>query len=130
MDFRAWAFSIEKSSSMRFRFVSSEDFTYYDQSCLNPVRGTMQIHQIVGIGNNKLKSRNLSCFCRSCFSSGKFLFGCQGWSSHCIIKGCKPSNKNELDDELPHDNQPEPGQMLPNIDTEKPIYMYSRMNSK
>jgi hypothetical protein len=47
MDFRA--FSIEKSSSMRFHFVSSGDFTSYDQSRLNPVRGTMQIHQIVGI---------------------------------------------------------------------------------
>jgi hypothetical protein len=30
-------------------FVSSGDFTSYDQSRLNPVRGTMQIHQIVGI---------------------------------------------------------------------------------
>jgi hypothetical protein len=121
MDFRAWAFSIEKSSSMRFHFVSSEDFTSYDQSRLNPVRGTMQIHQIVGIGNNQLKSRNLSCFCRSCFSSGKFLFGCEGWSSHCIIKGCKPSNKNELDDEPLHDNQPD--QMLPNLDTETDIHV-------
>ena len=83
----------------------------------------MQIHQNVGIGNNQLKSRNLSCFCGSCFSSGKFLFGCKGWSSHCIIKGCKPSNKNELDDELPHDNQPEPGQMLPNLDTETDIHV-------
>jgi hypothetical protein len=121
MDFRAWAFSIGKSSSMRFRFVSSEDFTSYDQSRLNPVCGTMQIHQIVGIGNNQLKSRNLSCFCRSCFSSGKFLFGCEGWSSHCIIKGCKPSNKNELDDEPLHDNQPD--QMLPNLDTETDIHV-------
>ena len=125
MDFRAWSFSIEKSSSMRFRFVSSEDFTSYDQSRLNPLRGTMQIHQNVGIGNNQLKSRNLSCFCGSCFSSGKFLFGCEGWSSHCIIKGCKPTNKNELDDELPHDNQSEPGQMLPNLDTETDIHVQS-----
>ena len=57
MDFRAWAVSIEKSSSMRFHFVSSEDFTSYDQSRLNPVHGTMQIHQIVGIGNNQLIKR-------------------------------------------------------------------------
>ena len=125
MDFRAWSFSIEKSSSMRFRFVSSEDFTSYDQSRLNPLRGTMQIHQNVGIGNNQLKSRNLSCFCGSCFSSGKFLFGCEGWSSHCIIKGCKPSNKNELDDEFLHGDQPEPGQMLPNLDTETDIHVQS-----
>jgi hypothetical protein len=44
---------------------------------------------------------------------------------HCIIKGCKPSNKNELDDELPHDNQSEPGQMLPNLDTETDIHVQS-----
>jgi hypothetical protein len=94
-------------------------------SRLNPLRGTMQIHQIVGIGNNQLKLRNLSCFYRSCFSSGKFLFGCEVWSSHCIIKGCKPSNKNELDDEFLHDDQPEPGQMLPNLDTETDIHVQS-----
>jgi hypothetical protein len=39
-----------------------------------------------------------------------------------MIKGCKPSNKNELD-ELPHDIQPEPGQMLPNLDTETDIHV-------
>jgi hypothetical protein len=55
----------------------------------------------------------------------KFLFGCDGWSSHCINKGYKPSNKNELDDELPHDNQSEPGQMLPNLDTETDIHVQS-----
>ena len=42
-----------------------------------------------------------------------------------MIKGCKPSNKNELHDELPHDNQPEPGQMLPNLDTETDIHVES-----
>lgn len=29
------------------------------------------------------------------------------------------------DDELPHDNQPEPGQMLPNLDTETDIHVQS-----
>jgi hypothetical protein len=48
-----------------------------------------------------------------------------GMVKHCIIKGCKPSNKNELDDELPHDNQSEPGQMLPNLDTETDIHVQS-----
>jgi hypothetical protein len=57
MDFRAWAFSIEKSSSMRFRFASSEDFTPYDQSRFNPVRGTMQIHQIVYMAATKSSDR-------------------------------------------------------------------------
>jgi hypothetical protein len=37
----------------------------------------------------------------------------------------QPSNKNEMHDELPHDNQPEPGQMLPNLDTETDMHVES-----
>jgi hypothetical protein len=35
------------------------------------------------------------------------------------------ANKNEMHDELPHDNQPEPGQMLPNLDTETDMHVES-----
>ena len=79
--FYQWA----KSSSMKnvtFVFVPSTECDKKRtelnewQSALKPIKGTMKLHAVVGLGNSKVKVRDVSCYCAECLSGDL----CNGWS--------------------------------------------------
>ena len=54
-----------------------------------PVAGTMKVHAVNGLEENKVAVRNISCFCYNCFPAMQFeeKSCCDGWSTHNLQKG-------------------------------------------
>jgi len=76
----------ETGSYTRYVFVPKAEceFALDELSKLNikPVKGTMEIHSVVKIGQGEFAVRSTSCFCDQCFENGKFTVLCSGWTKH------------------------------------------------
>ena len=48
----------------------------------------MKVHAAVGLGNNSVMVRDVSCFCFKCFEGVKFCEEscCDGWEKHNLLK--------------------------------------------
>ena len=80
-DFYAWTQS--PFCSMRnvtFRFVSKEKCVETSAEIekwdTKPIKGTMKIHAVTGLGSNAVLVRNTSCYCTGCLGGPQH---CDGW---------------------------------------------------
>jgi len=66
--------------NVQFRFVESKKCSDVEKQQANiplkPIKGTMKLHAVVGLGNSKIYTRDVSCYCENC-RTGKM---CDGWS--------------------------------------------------
>ena len=73
-DFFAWAKESEETSTIRFRFLYSEDCAnaalFLSEACkdIKPVQGTMKLHPVLLHAANKIWVRDTSCFGDCCFN--------------------------------------------------------------
>ncbi|XP_069109647.1 uncharacterized protein [Argopecten irradians] len=70
-DFYEWTQSDTCSmQNVKFRFVAKErcesTASELQNLHLKPVKGTMKIHAVVGLGDNGISVRNVSCYCDAC----------------------------------------------------------------
>ena len=74
-DFYQWAKTTEYASSIKFTFLSSEEYengaSFLDQACtsISTVTGTMKIHAAFPHETNSIWVREMSCFCRGCLTT-------------------------------------------------------------
>ena len=68
---------------------------------IKPVQGTMKVHAAVGLGNNKVMVRDVSCFCFKCFEGVRFCQEscCEGCEKHNFLK--KQKKKDETNSNVP-----------------------------
>ena len=68
---------------------------------IKPVQGTMKVHAAVGLGNNSVMVRDVSCFCFKCFEGVKFCEEscCDGWENHNFLE--KQKKKGETNSDVP-----------------------------
>ena len=78
LDIFAWSQETKNESKIKYLFVSSEERKVCKKllqeigETLKPVAGTMKVHAVNGLEENKVAVRNMSCFCYSCFPAMKF----------------------------------------------------------
>ena len=69
--FFEWAIS-SSMKNVKFKFVPSrqcEEVTKeIEEHVLKTVKGTIKIHCVVGLGNSKIKVKDVSCYCNTCLS--------------------------------------------------------------
>ena len=78
-DFHAWA--IQSSlKKVNFIFVSTQkcqkEAEAMKRTTLKPIKGTMKIHAVAGLGESKIMVRETSCYCKKCLSA---LYACERW---------------------------------------------------
>ena len=66
---------------------------------IKPVQGTMKVHAAIGLGNNSVMVRDVSCFCFKCFEGVKFCEEscCDGWEKHNLLKKQKKKGETNSD---------------------------------
>lgn len=77
-----------RQSSMQnvhFMFVSSNDCKdtaakLLQERALKPIKGTFQIHAVVGLGDSKIATAPVSCYCNACQSGNR----CQSWTMQTL----------------------------------------------
>ena len=91
-DFYSWS-KVSGLSKMSFLFVSNKECALtaseIAKSPLCPVKNTMKVHAVKGLGNSSIAVRDVSCYCRTC-RVGEM---CEGYSEVLI----KPSKQTEPD---------------------------------
>ena len=92
-DFMTWAEENEQESTIKFLFVDKKEteasraFLLAQSGNLKPVKGTMKIRAVFSTKIDQLWSREISCYCSSCFGqSFKPPFLCDGWKEHSLSK--------------------------------------------
>ena len=94
LDIFSWSQETQNESKIKYLFVSSEETKVFKEllqeraETLKTVAGTMKIHAVNGLEENKVAVRNISCFCYSCFPAMQFeeKSCCDGWSTHNLQK--------------------------------------------
>ena len=109
-DVYQWAKMTEDVSSIKFTFLSSKEYenaaSFLDQACtgISTVTGTMKIHAVFPHETNSIWVREMSCFCRGCFTTSfHWSTACTGWRI-ANLKGIsnKPVSGHEI---LPEINE-------------------------
>ncbi|KAL3880396.1 hypothetical protein ACJMK2_032640 [Sinanodonta woodiana] len=87
----------QENSALKYIFVpkskSTEDHTIqYNTKVLfkvelsnlvgKQVKGTIQVHAVIPLGEGIIAVRNTSCFCDKCFVDGQPVPACDGWTVH------------------------------------------------
>ena len=89
----------ETGSHTRYVFVPKAEceFALDELSKLNikPVKGTMEIHSVVQVGQGEIAVRSTSCFCDRCFENGKFTVLCSGWTQHSFNYASDSQTEND-----------------------------------
>ena len=106
-DFFAWSRDKQSESKIDYTFVSTDEYKLSKVSLqsglevIKPVQGTMKVHAAVGLGNNSVMVRDVSCFCFNCFEGVKFCEEscCDGWEKHNLLK--KQKKKGETNRDVP-----------------------------
>lgn len=91
-DFFAWA--VQSDSEISYEFITEENFKSSKEDIdrvsenLKPVKGTMDIHAVVGVSDHVLASRTTTCVCESCFADNGFEVRSSSclWNEHDIQK--------------------------------------------
>ncbi|WAR13404.1 hypothetical protein MAR_027584 [Mya arenaria] len=71
-DFFVWAKSTESTSEVKYILVSDKEYGESHEilmskaTGLKVVTGTMKLHFVVPVGNNRVAVRDTSCNCRGC----------------------------------------------------------------
>ena len=69
--FYDWATS-SSMTNVTFKYVSSSKCGEFEESAkekpLQPIKGTMKVHAVVGLGQSQVKVRDTSCYCEECLS--------------------------------------------------------------
>ena len=90
--FYEWALS-SSMNNVKFRYVSAKQCAEKEKNLeritIKPIKGTMKIHAVVGEGTNKIKVRDISCYCDLCLSGS----ACDSWRSETIITGVMDSGE-------------------------------------
>ena len=101
--FYNWA----QQSSMKnvtFRFVSTETCqgtdTRLNKLQLKPVKGTMKIHAVLGLGESRIRVKDVSCYCGVCISGQT----CDSWRTE---KTKADSSINQKQDEVRNTEPPQ-----------------------
>ncbi|MES9883292.1 MAG: hypothetical protein ABW185_20700 [Sedimenticola sp.] len=84
-DFYNWGDSLENSKVKYMYVPKSKCVEAQDEvTTMNakPIKGTMHVHGVVPLANNRIAVRDTSCFCRDCFGDGVFRAKCPGWNIH------------------------------------------------
>ena len=88
-----WAEENEQERTIKFLFVDKKEteasraFLLAQSENLKPVKGTMKIHAVFLTKIDQLWSREISCYCSSCFGpSFKPPSLCDGWKEHYSSK--------------------------------------------
>ena len=97
----------QSESKIDYTFVRTDEYKLSKVSLqsrlevIKPVQGTMKVHAAVGLGNNSVMVRDVSCFCFKCFEGVKFCEEscCDGWEKHNLFK--KQKKKGETNSDLP-----------------------------
>ena len=94
LEFFVWSQETQNEIKIRYLFVSSEETKVCKKllqeraDTLKPVVGTMKVHAVNGLEENKMAVRNISFFCYSCLTAMQFEEkSCfDGWSTHNLQK--------------------------------------------
>ncbi|KAJ8047468.1 hypothetical protein HOLleu_06474 [Holothuria leucospilota] len=95
-DFYAWASQEREASDIEYVFVSKDDCAANAQEItkrwpsVKAIAGTLKLHAVVGVGDQKLLIRHLSCYCDKCSmhpeADHQVLNMCDGWVTHNVIR--------------------------------------------
>ena len=93
-DFYDWAVN-SSMKNVKFRFVAShrceEAATQLAQKDVKAIKGTMKVHCVVGMGDSKIKTRDVSCYCDICLTGNT----CDGWTSESMKSKEQESTKTK-----------------------------------
>lgn len=84
-DFFQWG-KTQENSALKFIFVPKSQCTEAHEELSNlvgkQVKGTIQVHAVIPLGEGSIAVRNTSCFCDKCFVDGQPVPACDGWTVH------------------------------------------------
>ncbi|KAL3859782.1 hypothetical protein ACJMK2_009976 [Sinanodonta woodiana] len=84
-DFFQWG-KAQENSALKYIFVPKSQCTEAHEELSNlvgkQVKGTMQVHAVIPLGEGSIAVRNTSCFCDTCFVDGQPGPACDGWTVH------------------------------------------------
>lgn len=87
-DFFAWANGTH--GAVQYVFVSKDQCEATQNEMkrkkLSPIKGTIKIHSVIGLKDNRIACRFASCFCENCYVDGIFKGQCDGWEHHTIVE--------------------------------------------
>ncbi|KAL3872953.1 hypothetical protein ACJMK2_036122 [Sinanodonta woodiana] len=75
------------------------------------VKGTIQVHAVIPLGEGSIAVRNTSCFCDKCFVDGQPVPACDGWTVHRMSKTNIVQN-SEAEQTTGHDESEQQGTEL------------------
>lgn len=85
--FYSWANSCSECA-IKFVFVTTEECVRTDSEIrsqkLKAVKGTMNIHSVFPVDENRVATKTSSCFYDGCFVAGKFRQSCPGWEEPIV----------------------------------------------
>lgn len=85
--FHSWKNSCSECA-IKFVFVAKDECARADSEIrhqkLKAVKGTMNIHSVFPVDENRVATKISSCFCDGCFVAGKFRQNCPGWEEHVV----------------------------------------------
>ena len=100
-DFFAWA--TQNEQGIRYELVTDEEYTNKKAEVdeknmvIKPLKGSMQLHAVVGVANGRLAVRNTSCVCDECFNGTFIVKSICTWDE-CSIE-VKRSHRNQQPNE-------------------------------
>ena len=105
-DFFKWATSESRETSVKYIFVSKENYDDSQEEFakfvegLITLKGIMKVHCVKGKGiqENQVLFQETSCFCPSCKNKENLSNMCHGWSKHALRKDPLERNQDEGDD--------------------------------
>ena len=75
-------------SKIQYMYITTntikEETAKIQQLALKTVKGTMKIHAVVGLGDGKYATREISCFRECCYKGREFVLGCPGWERRVV----------------------------------------------
>lgn len=84
-EFYAWASKTQGTVEYIYVKTNVCEATQKELSAIKiqPIKGTLQIHAVFGLGQNQIATRNATCFCTKCYVPGVFkghheYLGCRG----------------------------------------------------
>ena len=113
-DFATWADGTQ--GAVKYVYISKDicEGANDEIKALNvqPVKGTLKVHVVFGLGDNRIATRPASCFCPNCFGNSNFMGRCDGWEQHSLSLEQEvemDNNVNQIAEDIPNentDNQP------------------------
>jgi hypothetical protein len=109
-DFFKWGKG-QENSNLKYIFVDKSECDEakleISDMTVKPLKGTLQIHAVVPLGDGKIATRETSCYCEKCFSGGKFDIGCSEWKRQVLISENSASDIPEEDANVVEMQRPE-----------------------